>query len=227
MAESALAAASNPTGEAATETDETKNDETTEGTVEPDASAATEDTEGSGKDTDAEGGDDPDKGKDDDEDGAPKEYEPFTMPEGVDIDQEATDRFIPVAKELGLTQEQAQKLVDLAVADRAAAMKAVADNWNAQNEEWAKAAAADKEIGGNDHDEKVAIAARAIDTFGTPALKEALDTTGAGNHPEFVRFCYRVGKLISEDGHIVPGASPMTDLSDGEVFYPNQGKDKE
>lgn len=45
--------------------------------------------------------------------GAPEGYESFNMPEGLVIDQAMLDKFLPIARELNLTQLQAQKLVDL------------------------------------------------------------------------------------------------------------------
>ncbi len=45
--------------------------------------------------------------------GPPEEYESFKMPEGLIIDQTMLDKFLPIARELNLTQVQAQKLVDL------------------------------------------------------------------------------------------------------------------
>lgn len=44
--------------------------------------------------------------------GAPEKYA-FTAPEGQELDTSALAQFEPVARELNLTQEQAQKLVDV------------------------------------------------------------------------------------------------------------------
>jgi len=45
--------------------------------------------------------------------GAPEKYTDFTLPEGVKADPEGMTQFQTVAKDLNLSQEQAQKLVDL------------------------------------------------------------------------------------------------------------------
>jgi len=63
----------------------------------------------------ADGGSDEDKGeenKPDKPEGAPEKYEAFKVPEGVTIDETAATEFGALAKELNLTQENAQKLVD-------------------------------------------------------------------------------------------------------------------
>ncbi len=80
--------------------------------------------------------------------GAPEKYA-FTAPEGQELDTSALAQFEPVARELNLTQEQAQKLVDV----------------------YPKVLAGVQQQQG--------AAQRAIDTFGTKELKEYLDGTCA------------------------------------------------
>lgn len=138
--------------------------------------------------------------------GAPEQYGDFTMPEGIVVNEALMGDFLPVAKELGLTQEAAQKLVDLQTADLARHVQAQEDQWENLNQEWVQTARDDKEIGGTEaqFNEKVSIALQALEHFGTDELSEALTSTGAGNHPEFIRFCYRVGKALAND-KVVPG----------------------
>lgn len=64
--------------------------------------------------------------------------------------------------------------------------------------QWESAARADQEIGGDRFGENLAIAKTAIDKFATPELKQMLDETGVGNHPEMVRAFFRAGKLLQE-----------------------------
>lgn len=135
-----------------------------------------------------------DKGKE----GAPEKYE-FKLPEGAQVDEALLGKFTPLAKELNLSQEGAQKLVDLYAEAQGQAMKTVTGHWDNLNKEWQGKVNSDKEYGGADLDKNVAIAKLAIDKFGTPELKDALNLTGVGNHPEVVRFFYRVGKAISDD----------------------------
>lgn len=77
-----------------------------------------------------------------------------------------------------------------------------ADAWQAQTEEWAATVKADKEIGGDKLTANLGVAQRALDTFGTPELKEYLNGTGLGNHPELVKAFIKVGKAMSEDGMV-------------------------
>ena len=136
-------------------------------------------------------------------------YADFRLPDHAGIDDEVGGRFKALAKDLGLHPEGAQRIVDL----YSAANRRLHDGWRTQT-------ANDRELGGYNLDRNVATAARAIDTFGTPALRKALNDTGAGNHPEVVRFFYRVGKALSEDGLIRPSHGRVS-KSYAETFYPN------
>ncbi|WOE15065.1 peptidase [Klebsiella pneumoniae] len=150
------------------------------------------------------------------QEGAPEKYE-FTAAEGVDLDTEALKDFEPVARELNLTNEQAQKLVDAYPKILAGVQQRQADAWQAQTEEWAATVKADKEIGGDKLTANLGVAQRALDTFGTPALKEYLNGTGLGNHPELVKAFVKVGKAMSEDGVVTGKESGQR--SAAEVLY--------
>jgi hypothetical protein len=143
---------------------------------------------------------------------APEEYADFNLPEGYTLEGEVGTQFKSLAKELGLNQEQAQKLVDLDVKRSTAQMEAV----HKASSEWLAAAQVDKEYGGDAFAENAAIAKKAIDTFGTQALKDLMQQAGLGNHPEMIRTFYRIGKAISEDRFVGGGngdKSGGTDLT--------------
>lgn len=156
------------------------------------------------------------KKEDDKPDGAPEKYE-FTAAEGVDLDTEALKDFEPVARELNLTNEQAQKLVDAYPKILEGVQQRQAEAWQAQTEEWAATVKADKEIGGDKLTANLSVAQRALDTFGTPELKEYLNGTGLGNHPELVKAFIKVGKAMSEDGMVTGKESGQR--SAAEVLY--------
>ncbi len=145
------------------------------------------------------------------EDGAPEEYEDFVIPENMELNQEMVDAFKPIAKELDLPQDKAQKFVDLWSEGQKEQAQATEDYWNNVMVEWQTTAKNDKEIGGQAFDDNIASAKRALDTFGTTELLEALETTGMGNHPEIIRVLARVGKAIGEDKIHVGNANSPTD----------------
>ena len=148
--------------------------------------------------------------------GAPEVYEDFTLPEGVTMDASLLEKAVPVFKELGLTQDQAQKLVSLEAEQRTAQ----AQQFVEQIASWEASIKADKEIGGDKFEENLGVAKVALDKFGTPELKDFMEGTGAGSHPEIVRLLVRVGQAIKEDN---PGGgtppAPSKDIV--ERMYPN------
>ncbi|HHC2695406.1 peptidase [Klebsiella pneumoniae] len=149
--------------------------------------------------------------------GAPEKYE-FKPAEGQELDTAALEQFEPIARELNLTNEQAQKMVDLyGTKIMPMVQKQQAEAWQAQTEEWAATVKADKEIGGDKLTANLGVAQRALDTFGTPALKEYLNGTGLGNHPELVKAFVKVGKAMSEDGMVTGKESGQR--SAAEVLY--------
>lgn len=152
--------------------------------------------------------------------GAPEKYE-FTAGEGVELDTEALKDFEPVARELNLTNEQAQKLVDAYPKILAGVQQRQAEAWQAQTEQWAADVKADKEIGGDKLTANLSAAQRALEQFGDPELKEYLDSTGLGNHPALVKAFIKVGKAMSEDKVVTGGhESGGSDLI--SAFYPKK-----
>lgn len=130
---------------------------------------------------------------------APEKYE-FTAGEGQELDKEAVAAFEPIARELGLSNEQAQKIVDVygsTIIPQIAKQQEAA--WQKQVTEWAETVKADKELGSV---ESIGNAQKAMDQFGTPELKQYLNDSGLGNHPELFRIFSRIGKAMSEDGFV-------------------------
>ncbi|MFN1147038.1 peptidase [Serratia liquefaciens] len=146
---------------------------------------------------------------------APEKYE-FAAPEGQELDANALSVFEPIAKELGLTQEQAQKLVDI----YPQIQQQQAEAWSKQIADWGEQVKADKEIGGDKFNASVGLAQRALDQFGNPELREYLQVSGLGNHPALVRFCTKVGKSMAEDSFVVPNQGGQRSTAD--ILYGNK-----
>lgn len=156
------------------------------------------------------------KKEEDKPEGAPEKYE-FQAAEGVELDSEALKDFEPVARDLNLTNEQAQKLVDAYPKILAGVQQRQAEAWQQTTEQWAADVKADKEIGGGKLTSNLSAAQRALDQFGTPELKEYLNTTGLGNHPDLVKTFVKIGKAMSEDGMVTGGNDGQR--SAAEVLY--------
>jgi hypothetical protein len=149
----------------------------------------------------------------------------FKLPEGVEFKGELLDELKTTAKELGLTQEQAQRVADLGAKQAQGFAAQLIEQQKTMTAEWAEQTTTDKEIGGDKLPENLGVAKKALDSFGTPALKTLLNQSGLGNHPEVVRFMVKAGKAISEDGHLVTGAAAQADRANTPIenrLYPNQ-----
>ncbi|MEK9753372.1 MAG: hypothetical protein VW338_09195 [Rhodospirillaceae bacterium] len=171
---------------------------------------------GEGEGGEKKDGDEKD-GKKDGE-GAPETYEAFTMPEGVEVDQAALDVFMPLAKDAGLTQAQAQKFVDLYADNLKGAVEGQQKAWAETNDKWVEDAKADKEIGGDKWDESVGVANAALKKFAGEDFAAFSQYTGAGNNPAFIRLMYRVGKAMADDSFENGGAS-VGELSTAEKMF--------
>lgn len=157
----------------------------------------------------------------------PEKYE-FKAPEGFEkLDDEVVGKFDPVFRELGLSNDQAQKLIDLApaligkhatAAAEAATAKLAEDLGYKDAQTWADQIRNDKDIGGDKLAESMAVVLKARDTFAPPELVQMLKTTPLGNHPAMFRMFHAIGKAISEDG-FVPGGKARTPTADAKGLY--------
>lgn len=149
----------------------------------------------------------------------PEKYE-FQLPDDVQMDEAGVEAYSAFAKEAGLSQEAAQGLISKLAPALQARQAQVAE---AAKAEWAESSKADKEFGGDKLTENLAVAKKAIDTFGSPELREFLNKSGLGNHPELIRAFYRAGKTISEDSFIPSNGQASTGTRDpARSLYPNQ-----
>lgn len=154
----------------------------------------------------------------------------LTLPEGVKADEALLSDFTAVAKESGLKQEYAQKIVDSFVKAQGRVIQGFEQERAANNQAWLAAAKRDKEYGGQSFDKNALVARAAMSQFATPEFSKFLDETGLTNHPEMVRFCFRVGKAIASEDSIAgtagsgPGAAPSRDERLASKLY---GESKE
>ena len=162
-------------------------------------------------------------GDDGADDGVPETYE-YTPPEGMpEVDEAAQvrlDAFGESAREMKLSQEQYQSLVEYDVKRTAEALEAGAAAYNDRMSGWADATKSDTELGGEDLSRNLAVAKLGMDTYGTPELAKILDAPseknpdglGLGNHPEVIRLFNRIGATLKE-----------SDLIEGDTVV--QGED--
>lgn len=166
--------------------------------------------------------------------GAPEKYEPFKLPEGFKLDDKVTTEVSATFKELGLSQEAGQKLVDFYSKHLNEAVQAPAKLWADTQAQW------NKDIGDRFGDKADGVRAdinKAIDSSLPPSLakslRTAMDMTGAGSNPDVVEalsIMLRphfegkpvVGGKPSAEGQKAPGAATQVSLAD--AMYPHLRK---
>lgn len=205
-------------GDLITGTDETTDTSTTDTTGAEDQTLADADT-GEAGDKDAADllSDDESGGSE----GVPETYT-FEPPEGLDLDDETKgriDAFADTAREMGLTQDQYQSLIEYDI-NRAQQLNDVAvESWDRQVDGWRQSAKTDKEIGGEKFAENLKVAEGAIKQFGDADMRALLKSPSPenpnglaiGNHPAMLRFLNRVGKAIADPTLLQGDAAPQTE----------------
>lgn len=142
--------------------------------------------------------------------GAPEKYEAFKVPEGYEMPEEVTKEVNTMFKDLNLSQEGAQKLIDYYHTKNQEAAEAPFKLWEKTQEEWQTAVKLDPEVGPKLNEVRQTIS-KAIDGIGDPKLasdfRSAMDYTGAGNNLAFIKAFYRLAQKVTEGGHVA-GTGP-------------------
>ena len=142
---------------------------------------------------------------------APAPYE-FVLPETLKItDQKQFDVFKSVMQKVGIPADKAPEMVAFAAkhleALQSQALVEQQSVWEKTNTAWKDAVMKDKEIGGDKWPGVQQQLGGLLAEFGKdiPTLRQSLDYTGAGNHPDIIKFLYNVSKALQEGGHAVVG----------------------
>jgi hypothetical protein len=121
------------------------------------------------------------------------------LPEGSLLEQEDVDDLAAFAKESGLTQEQADKLLEREAAKR----DAITDGLAQERVKWGDMLAADKEFGGDAVEKTRLGAAMALHEL-EPSFYAELKESGWIDYPPLVKFAARVSTLLREPDHATP-----------------------
>lgn len=148
----------------------------------------------------------------------PETYD-LKLPEKSSLDATDLTRIATTAKALGLTAESAAKLVQHDHELITAFESSLSDEWRTQQTEWVTALKSDPAIGGASFVENMELAKRAAERFGGKEFREALETTGYGNHPLLVKAFVAIGKAMADDKLAVGAAGAGGGTSLEEKFY--------
>lgn len=153
--------------------------------------------------------------------GVPEKYE-FTAPEGWEgeLDQAALAELEPVARELGLTNEQANKLVAVQAKHLQSQQAQQQEMLVSQMETWIGDLKNDPDFGGAKYEDNVKMAQKAFTAFADEDLTQLLNSTGLCNHPAMVKAFHKIGQKISEDT-MESGSGGSGQRSAADILYPN------
>lgn len=149
----------------------------------------------------------------------PEKYD-IKAPEGMTLDTVALEKFTPIAKELGLSNDQVQKLADFQAEQTKAALQAQADNFNKFLED---TKAETKTFFGTKLSGELKFVAKARDMFIDKDAMELLETTGLANHKAIITMLSKIGRAVSEDKLVDGKSSVGEQRSDAQIIY---AKDK-
>jgi len=136
------------------------------------------------------------------------------------VDEQASEEAKSLAKEIGLSQDQFDRLVqfDLKRTDSARnqSLEQINQGLDALKTEW-----------GENWDQNLQAAKKVVNDFADDELKQTLKSDPMlGNHPGLLRFLSSIGQSLSEDSYAGPGqgggSKGPRDAAD--VLYPSHGK---
>lgn len=155
-------------------------------------------------------GEDP-KGDDPKQPEIPEEYE-FKLADGLEINDQMKADFTAIAKECKLTQDQADKLIEL----HSKILLDLVEQGNQQKEQWMS----ETEKLGYANTAGQKNAKLALDTFGGSEATKALVETGVIFNPHVFKMMCCIGELLSED-NAPEGKPPTAPKTVGDIFFPN------
>lgn len=163
-----------------------------------------------------------DKDKEDeskeDEGKVPEKYE-LKIPEGLSISEDYAEQIQTHAKELGLSQEQAQKLVDRDASLIKEHHEHQKELMQVQAELWEEELRKDKDFGGEKYDETVSYARKAIKQYASPEIIEWLEESKFGSNDKLVKMFARIGRDFSADTFERGSSRPPQSRDDRDIFY--------
>ena len=130
------------------------------------------------------------------------EYTDFTLPEGAQVDEALMGDFKTLAAECGLSQESAQKMIDLQAKVNASAM----ENAMRQRQAWRQEITKDVEFGQGNLQTTVQDARKLLDTYDDSGKVLAmLEQSGFGDNPDVIKFLAKVSRALPREDNVLTG----------------------
>ncbi len=156
-------------------------------------------------------------------------YGDFTFPEGFTSNADQVKSFSEVALKHGLTQEQAQELLNVQSLGTQNTANAQQTAWDKIQDDWHAETKADADLGGKNFEKTAEAANKGLDAISTPKLHELLKSVGINHNIEVVRAFVRVNELVDRlkaatgDDTLEFGNTSVEakDKTAAEVLYPD------
>lgn len=149
-----------------------------------------------------------DDAKPDDQEAKPDVPETYELkaPEGIELDEAVMPQVNELLKELGLPQDKAQqvfeKLLEIDAA-RQPTPEQVNQYYEQQatllNQQWGEECRKLEGLGGDNFNKSLETCSQVMVKFGTPELREFLNYSALGSHPEMFKFMHAIGSAMSQD----------------------------
>ena len=156
-------------------------------------------------------------------------YEPFVLPEGVEVDEKELGEFKNLIGEYKAPQEFGQKLLDRHIAELNRFQQTQLQAWETEKESWAEDFRKDQEIGGNRAQTTIDSAHKFIRTHGgTPEqqqeLYDILARTGLNNHKALIRiFAKAAAAPVLNEGTPRPAPQNPVGMDKAARWYGKTG----
>lgn len=126
---------------------------------------------------------------------APEQYGEFRMPEGFVLEGETKEKVTGLFRELNLSQESAQKLIDYATERDLAGREAMLNELAAKRKEWRSSLRARPNF-----EADLALARKGMKALvRTPEGAELFNDSWMSDHPAVFDIFVRAGRLVAED----------------------------
>ncbi len=177
-----------------------------------------------------------DEGGQTEEPAPPPTYEPFVLPENVQLEPERLGKFTELLSKLELdgkadhvsVQKFGQEAVDFHIAEVTKAVenyhKMAVDTWEKQKTDWRDETIKDPELGGNRLQTTVDAARSFIRLYGgsqeqQEAIRNVMETSGLGNHPAVIRLFANATRELAEGKPLAGGRPVPAPRSKTQTLY--------
>lgn len=151
---------------------------------------------------------------------AADDYGEFEWPDGYVADPGAMNRFIPLAKKLGLSKDKAQALAGLYVELDRERSRSQAEFIAKNNAEWLREVRNHPEFGGMNMQRTGENVVSLMRRYGSPLLLTQMRQMNIQNWPEMFYFLARLSQAMSEDCS-PSGTSSAAGKSTAQLLFPD------